>query len=119
MSWDVLYYQEKSGRSPVIEFLQQELTNSERSRFIRRLRYVQAKGLNLLGGNSDILESVQNAKNLYSLRLPGSQNNPRFLLCVDTGKTFYVLHGFKEKSSADYDRAITVAESRRDNLQNP
>jgi phage-related protein len=48
-----------------------------------------------------------------------SQNNPRFLLCAQTGETLIVLHGFKEKSRSDYEGAIEVAAHRRDKLQNP
>lgn len=46
-----------------------------------------------------------------------SQNNPRFLLCAQAGQTLIVLHGFKEKSTADYERAIDVAARRRDKPQ--
>lgn len=119
MSWSVLFYREKNGKQPALDFLQNELTNAERSRFVRRVQRVQDKGLNLLQSGSDVLESVKDADNLYSLRLPRSQNNPRFLLCVNVGKTFYILHGFKEKSTSDYDRAIKIAENRLYKLQNP
>ena len=117
MSWQVLFYKE-GGTEPAMDFLLYELTNTERSRFIKRVQYIQARGLDLVRDRPDILESVKGEDNLYSLRLPGSQNNPRFLLCVDIGQTFYVLHGFKEKNTRDYTRAISVAKQRRDALKN-
>ena len=116
MSWQVLFYKEDDAE-PAKNFLVEELTNAERSRFITRVKYVQQKGLGILAERSDILESVKNEKNLFSLRLPRSQNNPRFLLCARAGKTLVVLHGFKEKSASDYDKAIRIAKRRRDNLE--
>jgi len=117
MSWQVLFYREGKVE-PAKDFLVNELTNAERRRFIKRVQYVQKWGLGLVRERPDILEPVQNEDNLYSLRLPRSQNNPRFLLCADIGQTFYVLHGFKEKNTRDYNRAITVAKRRRKALKN-
>lgn len=117
MSWSVLFYKE-GDTEPAQEFLVQELTNAERGRFVTRVQYVQQKGLDLVRERPDILESVQGESNLYSLRLPKSQNNPRFLLCASIDQTLYVLHGFKEKNKRDYKRAIRVAKRRRNALKN-
>lgn len=117
MSWSVLFYKE-GDVEPAKDFLVHELTNPERRRFVTRVKYVQQKGLALIRDRPDILESVKGENNLYSLRLPKSQNNPRFLLCASINQTLYVLHGFKEKDARDYDRAIRVARKRRDALKN-
>lgn len=114
MDWTVRFYEEE-GWEPAKEFLVEELTNAERTRFVKRVQYIQKEGLQV---RSDILESVEDEQNLYSLRLPKSQNNPRFLLCTLSGeKTFVVLHGFKERSNSDYESAITVSRNRRDTLE--
>lgn len=114
MNWTVRFYEDE-GWEPAKEFLIEELTNAERTRFVKRVQYVQNEGLQV---RSDVLESVEDEQNLYSLRLPKSQNNPRFLLCTLSGeRTFVVLHGFKEGSSSDYNSAIEVAKNRRNKLE--
>jgi phage-related protein len=75
------------------------------------------KRLKLIAERPDILKKVEGEENLFRLSMTKSQNNPRFLLCAQAGQTLIVLHGFKEKSTADYERAIDVAARRRDKLQ--
>jgi len=116
VSWTVRFYKEK-GWEPAKEFLVEELTNTECSRFVQRMKYLQKKGLKLIAERPDILKKVEGEENLFRLSMTKSQNNPRFLLCAQAGQTLIVLHGFKEKSTADYERAIDVAARRRDKLQ--
>lgn len=117
MPWTVRFYEEE-GWEPAKEFLVEELTNAERSRFVQRMKYLQKKGLQLTAERPDILRKVEGESNLFRLSMTKSQNNPRFLLCAQTGQTLIVLHGFKEQSASDYERAIDVAVHRRDKLQN-
>ena len=118
MNWTVRFYDDQ-GWQPAKEFLVEELTNAERSRFVQRMKYLQKKGLQLVAERPDILKKVEGESNLFRLSMTKSQNNPRFLLCAQTGETLIVLHGFKEKSRSDYEGAIEVAAHRRDKLQNP
>lgn len=118
MDWTVRFY-EDDGWEPAKEFLVEELTNAERSRFVQRMKYLQKKGLQLVAERPDILRKVEGESNLFRLSMTKSQNNPRFLLCAQTGQTLTVLHGFKEQSTSDYEAAIEVAVRRRDKLQNP
>ena len=116
MSWSVRFYKE-GGREPVKDFLVEELTGAERGRFVKRMQYLQAKGLQLAAERPDILRKVKGEENLFRLSMTKSPNNPRFLLCARSGQQLILLHGFKEKSAKDYDRAIAVAARRRDKLE--
>ncbi len=66
----------------------------------------------------DVLEPLSGEKNLYSLRIPRTINNPRVLLCALPGRPNYLvlLHAFKEKRRKDYEKAIELAKARRDLL---
>jgi len=116
VAWTVRFYTDE-GWEPAKQFLVDELTNAERSRFVQRMRYLQQKGLQFTAERPDILRKVKGESNLFRLSMTKSENNPRFLLCAQKGQTLVVLHGFKEKSSSDYDRAIEIAARRRDQLQ--
>jgi phage-related protein len=109
--WRVLYYKDGKGNQPAKAFLQDELTEAEQESFDTRLKYVRLKGLQV---RDDVMESLKGESNLFSLRLPKSQNNPRFLVCAVSGRRLVLLHGFKEKSSGDYEKAISIARKRRD-----
>lgn len=115
--WDVGFYEDEDGREPAKDFLVEDLTNVERTRFIKRMQYLQQQGLRLAAERPDILKKVKGEGKLFRLSMTKSQNNPRFLLCAQSGQRLVVLHGFKEKSTSDYDRALTVAARRRDKLQ--
>ena len=114
--WDVRFYREE-GREPAKDFLIDELTNAERGRFVKRMQYLQQKGLQLTAERPDILRKAEGEQNLFRLSMTKSQNNPRFLLCAQSGQRLFVLHGFKEKSTSDYDRALAIAAKRRDKLE--
>jgi len=116
LSWSVRFYKE-DGHEPVKDFLVDKLTYAERGRFVKRMQYLQQKGLQLIADRPDILRKVKNEENLFRLSMTKSQNNPRFLLCAQSGKQLILLHGFKEKSTSDYDRAIAIAAERRDKLE--
>ena len=50
---------------------------------------------------------------IYAIRSPNSKLNPRVLFCFfDADNRCCLLHTFKEKSSSDYDDALTVAQHR-------
>lgn len=63
---------------------------------------------------SDILDKIETEENLYELRLPNTQNNPRFLLCALKGKRIILLHAFKKKGRKTDRREIEIAVKRRD-----
>jgi len=116
VAWTVRFYKDEESQ-PAKEFLVEELTNAERSRFVQRMKYLQKKGLQLVAERPDILKKVQGEENLFRLSMSKSQNNPRFLLCAQEGETLIILHGFKEQSTSDYERAIDVAIRRRNTLE--
>src|SRR4051794_22145891 len=78
--WQVIFYQEHDGAEPARCFLDRELTVAEKAQFWHRVGLLAQKGLQLLG--TAILEKVKDEDNLYTLRLPKTTHNPRFLLCT-------------------------------------
>lgn len=118
--WHILFYkhQRSDGTTsqPVADFFASEVTDAERGQFQTRLQYLQMYGLQTLSKKPDVLETLSGEKGLYALRLDNTPNNPRVLLCTQVGRTFVLLHAFKEKSSRDYRKAIRIARERQDRL---
>lgn len=63
--------------------------------------------LDNLGVKANGLQTFEKLKNceFYSMRYPKSKINPRIIYYI-IGNAIILLYVFKEKSSADYDRAI-------------
>ena len=97
-SWQIEFYREADGTELVKEFLKDpSLKPGEVQQFQTRLSVLVEKGLVLMIQRSDILDKIETEENLYELRLPNTQNNPRFLLCALKGKRIILLHAFKKK----------------------
>jgi len=111
-NWNIHFYTDNNGRQPAKDFLN-ALTPKEQAAFRTRLKYVVQKGLRV---RKDVMTDLTNERNLYRLRLL-TQNNPRFLLCALSGRRLYLLNGFKEKSKRDYNKAIRIARSLRDDCE--
>jgi phage-related protein len=116
--WCILYFRESDGSQPAKEFYERELLPAEKGRFRVRIQLLAEKGLQLLLELSDILDRVERSDNLYELRLPNSQNNPRFLICALAGRRLVVLYGFKKKGRKLKPSDISVGERRRDIVVN-
>jgi hypothetical protein len=91
------------------------ITKVERAKFLKRLQLVREEGLTLLARQSDVLESLTGERNLYSIRLPNTPNNPRILACalVDH-KCIVLIHAFKELRKSAYRRELPRARTLRD-----
>lgn len=120
-TWRTIYFADCKGNSPVKAFFEQPsdkgITAGETKMFAKRLSWVQERGLELIKERGDVLESLQDEDNLYSLRVPSKTNNPRILLCaIPDKKILVLLVAFKEKSRKDYRKAIKEARKRRDDV---
>lgn len=120
--WSVRYFCEQGGSMPVADFFALPsrigITLVEKTKFLARLELVRDHGLALIPRDSDVLETIADARNLYSLRIPRTRNNPRVLACALEGqRTIVLLHAFKELNRRAYRRAIPVAERRRDQVE--
>lgn len=118
-TWDILYFKDDKGNEPVKDFFKQPsrtgISAAEKKKFERRLLYLKEKGLNLIYEQSSILEKVKQEANLFSLRIPNKNNNPRVLLCrLPETQAFVLLHAFKETHSNAYERHLPLARKRRD-----
>jgi hypothetical protein len=120
--WKVVYFRDAKGHEPVKEFFGQPssigITRGEAKMFQQRLAWIRQRGIELMRERKDVLEPLVGEKNLYSLRILRTTNNPRVLLCAVSGRPNYLvlLHAFKEKGRKDYKKAIETAKARRDLL---
>jgi len=117
--WKVVYFRDARGHEPVKEFFEQPssigITRGEAKMFRQRLAWIRQRGLELMRERKDVIEPLVGEKNLYSLRIPRTTNNPRILLCALPGRSncLVLLHAFKEKGRKDYEKAIKTAKARR------
>ena len=86
----------------------------EMSRYIKWL-YTWLSVLDREGMKALSLEQFEHIKNtsnpnLYAIRHPHSQINERYLYIYADGESAILLTAFKEKSTSDYQSAITRAE---------
>jgi hypothetical protein len=90
------------------------ITKVERVKFYAYLLLVREQGLALIARSSSVLEPLRGETNLYSLRLHGTTNNPRVLVCALSGhRCIVLLHAFKELRPGAYRRELPVARARR------
>jgi phage-related protein len=108
MAWHIEYYESKSGRSPVEEFINSLDANS-RARTARTLDLLEEFGINLGMPYARHLE-----KQLWELRVRHGRNRYRIIYFLDTGQTFILLHGFTKKTGPVPRAVMETAESRRD-----
>ena len=119
VTWRIVYFKDNKGESPVKAFFEQPsdkgITEAETKQFEKRLRWLQARGLDILKERKDVLETLEGEDNVYSLRVPSKVNNARVLLChIPNTYVLVLLHVFKEKRTKDYQKAIKIARTRRE-----
>lgn len=102
-TWRIERYKTAQGDSPVDEFIL-SLLPAEVGRLKARLDYLALDGVN---AGTHIVRAVrggvrsQGRSKLWELRMPKSQNNPRFLFCLLHGQTILLLHGFAKTGNPD------------------
>ena len=111
--YKILFYEEKGGKSPVFEFLENLRVKANKSKDCR-IQYKQAVlAIQLLQDNgtwlsSDVTKHID--ENIWELR-PG--NNRIFYFMTD-GDTFVLLHVFRKKTQKIPTREIEQAKRERD-----
>ncbi len=111
--YKILFYEEKGGKSPVFEFLENLRVKANKSKDCR-IQYKQAVlAIQLLQDNGTWLSSEVTKhidENIWELR-PG--NNRIFYFMTD-GDTFVLLHVFRKKTQKTPTREIEKAKRERD-----
>lgn len=92
--WQIATYQDRDGNSPVREYVA-SLPDEVRRRFQQRVGYLRLDGLNASQEVAKKLES-----DLWELRLPHSDGNPRILFFASVGRRIILLHGFNKQGKA-------------------
>lgn len=92
--WQIELYQDEQGQRPVQTYVD-ALPEEVRRRFQTRVQYLIAEGLNVSQETAKKLET-----DLWELRLPHSDGNPRILFFASIGKRIVLLHGFNKQGKA-------------------
>lgn len=88
--WRVLSYREANGNSPVQAFVE-SMPQEVRRRFQTRVGYLRKDGLN---ASQEVAKKLED--DLWELRLPHSDGNPRILFFASIGRRIVLLHGFNK-----------------------
>ena len=106
--WSIEYYQFRSGRCPVEEFID-SLDAKSRARIARTLDLLEEFGTSLGMPYARHLE-----KQLWELRIRQGRSRYRIIYFLATVRTFVLLHAFTKKTAAVSRKEIEVAEQRRE-----
>jgi phage-related protein len=107
MSWFIGYYQSKSGRRPVEDFID-SIDKKAQAKVARTLDLLEEFGIQLGMPYARHLE-----KDLWELRIRQAGNRYRIIYFLVTGKEFILLHGFMKKTGTVSRKDIEVADRRR------
>lgn len=100
--WQIRFYEDYRGRSPVLEFINR-LPTRDKAKITNTLRLLEEFGTRLGMPHARPIEGK-----LWELR-PGGNRLFYFLF---TGRTFVILHGFKKQTLRTPDREIEIAKRR-------
>jgi phage-related protein len=89
--WQLVLYTDIQGQIPVRIYVE-ALPDEVRRRFQTRVGYLLTDGLNV---SQEVAKKLEN--NLWELRLPHSDGNPRILFFASVGKRMVLLHGFNKQ----------------------
>jgi len=111
--WQLELYQDARGQRPVQTYVG-TLPEEVRRRFQTRVGYLLTDGLN---ASQEVAKKLE--EDLWELRLPHSDGNPRILFFASIGKRIVLLHGFnKQGKSTDKvpESEKLIARRRRDDF---
>ena len=106
--WQVVFYETRSGRQPVREFLD-ALPIPDRAAVLRNLSLLQEFGLN---AGAPLVRAVRGRHKLWELRIKATRGAIRVFYFAHTGRRFVVLHGFVKKSQKTPAKELDIAERR-------
>lgn len=93
--WRILAYRDAAGSSPVEAYVA-SLPEEVRRRFQTRVGYLCRDGLN---ASQEVAKKLED--DLWELRLPHSDGNPRILFFASIGRRLVLLHGFNKQGRAN------------------
>ena len=108
MPWQVEFFQNQRGDSPVEEFIKQQ-DESTYAKIIHSIDLVKNNGILL---RPPYVKKIRN--NVWELRISG-KNAIRIFYCIFNNK-FYFLHAFKKKTNKTPLKEIKIALDRSINI---
>ncbi|HVM72108.1 MAG TPA: type II toxin-antitoxin system RelE/ParE family toxin [Anaerolineales bacterium] len=104
--WQINFYEDTRGKSPVLEFLS-SLSPKDRAKANNAFRLLEEFGTQLGMPHARRIEG-----RLWELR-PGDN---RLFYCLYMGQTFVILHGFRKQSMKTPEKEIAIAQRRMKEL---
>jgi phage-related protein len=105
--WEVELYERPNGRSPVVEFIEEQSKRNQ-ARIFAELDDLAEFGLMSRGAKLKHLEGK-----LWELRFRGEGLHFRFIYFANTGRKIVVLHGFCKKTRKTPKRELNTAYRRQ------
>jgi phage-related protein len=109
-AWQIVYYTDERGNSPVEEFLE-GLDAKSRARFIWSLERLVEENVR---AREPLVKKLEGK--LYELRRASDGNIFRLFYFFYTGKNIVLLHGFQKKTQKTPRREIEMAQRRMDDF---
>ncbi|MBU3978398.1 type II toxin-antitoxin system RelE/ParE family toxin [Patescibacteria group bacterium] len=108
--WKILFYETKSGESPVYEFFKQQQAHG-RSKITHLIDLLSKYG-NALG----LPHSKAMGSGLYEMRIRGKEEL-RIFYCFTKQKTIYLLHAFKKQGQRTPKKEFGIAAQRKEEIK--
>jgi phage-related protein len=106
--WHIVFYETRSGRRPVREFLD-SLPTPDRAAVMRNLALLQEFGLSV---GAPTVRSIRSRRKLWELRVRATSGAIRVFYFAHTGRRFVLLHGIIKKGRKTPIKELDLAERR-------
>ena len=112
MRWEIEFYRDKSGKEPLVEFLDKLLPGT-RAKVVRMMALLSEQGVLL---KEPYTRQIRGK--LRELRVKDHLGHVRVFYFTFTGRCFVLLHGFLKKTDKTPEREIELAEKRMNDFIN-
>ena len=102
MDWSIETFETSGGEKPVYEFIKNQQPQAK-----AKIAH-SAKLLRTYGNRLSLPHSKSLGLGLYELRIRGKEEL-RILYCFTSGRTIYLLHGFKKQTQKAPQKELEVA----------
>ena len=106
--WRVVYYQDRAGHSPVIEFVK-GLSEPARAAVMRDIDLLAEFGLAV---GAPMVKPIAGVRKLWELRVKTKDGAVRIFYLAISGKRFVMLHGFMKKTDKTPKPELEMAHKR-------